>query len=133
MKKNLFKLILPGMALFFGMNLVGCAIPLQIQSGRVGWSEYTTVPSKDYEVVGMVIVTLSGSSSTTEADISTDLMRAARDIGAHDIINVRVATKVLSYGKKELSASAIAIKYTTTLRTQAGESLLVKQNGGYVK
>jgi hypothetical protein len=77
------------------------------------WSRYTRIPSKDFTVVGIVVVRYTDSQT-----ISADLMEAAKALGADDIINVRVDSEGGGDdGKKILAASAVAIKYTAALYT----------------
>jgi len=75
-------------------------------SGAVEWSRYTTIPHKDYTVVGIVSVDCRNSRTP-----SADLMMKAKEIGAHDVINVLVDTK----DKKVIGASGTAIKYTSAI------------------
>ena len=75
-------------------------------SGAVKWSRYTTIPHKDYTVIGIVIVDCKDSKTP-----SADLMTKAKEMGAHDVINILVDTK----DKKVVSASGTAIKYTNAI------------------
>jgi uncharacterized protein YbjQ (UPF0145 family) len=81
-----------------------------VNSGGVHWSKYSMAPSRDFTAVK--IVTIKGDNITTPA---ADLMEAAKALGAHDIINVRVDTATaLTKGRKIVGASALAITYTST-------------------
>jgi uncharacterized protein YbjQ (UPF0145 family) len=77
-------------------------------SGAVQWSKYMAVPSKNFTIVG--IVTAKCETSQTPA---ADLMEAAKNAGAHDVINILVDTKKPDKGGKNqvVSASGVAIKY----------------------
>ena len=102
-----------------GIILMGCATqPNPTGTEKVSWSDYTLVPSKDYVVVGAVVV--RGSSIRT---LNADLMEKAIEIGAHNIINVRVDIEQDYSGKKIIAASAVAIKYTdVTLKVKSASA-----------
>jgi hypothetical protein len=105
--------------------LSGCASQ---NAARTGWSEYTTVPDKDYTVVGPVVV-----NPSNERTVSTELMAEAQKLGAHDIINVRLDEEFDSLGvKRILTASAVAIKYTTTIlpKDEASPTAALASGGG---
>ena len=119
--------ILP-LALVLGMAFSSCSTFLPPGSGpqTVDWSEYTVIASKDYTVVGAVVVKVTDSKT-----INADLMQEAVKLGGHDIINVRIDVEENSSGgKKVLAATAVAIKYTAeTLKTKEGEPLVQKSGG----
>ena len=102
--------------LVFGSVLIGCASSPNERSSRsnerVSWSEYIPVPAKDYTVVEVVIL-----REVDPATLSTNLMEKAVEMGAHDIINVRVddERRLDENGRmrrRVVAASALAIKYT---------------------
>jgi len=101
-----------------GIILMGCATQTNpTGTEKVLWSDYTLVPNKDYVVVGAVVV--RGSSIRT---LNADLMEKAIEIGAHNIINVRVDIEQ-DYSKRIIAASAVAIKYTdVTIKAKSASS-----------
>jgi len=72
----------------------------------VEWSGYSEIPEKDYTVVGIVTV-----DSRATGTPSADLMDKAKEMGAHDIMNVRVDT----IDNQIIGASAIAIRFTNVI------------------
>ena len=107
--------------MLFVSMLIGCTTqPTERPSRnneRVSWSEYIPVPAKDYTVVGVVIL-----RDVDPATLSTNLMEKAVEMGAHDIINVRVddERRVDENGRMRrriVAASALAIKYTDNTLT----------------
>ncbi|MDR1506699.1 MAG: hypothetical protein LBI67_06310 [Treponema sp.] len=130
-------------ALFVGM--IGIALVFVALSGcktsssgvtQVGWSEYTAIPSKDYTVVGIVIINPVEDQKT----LGAQLMAEAKAAGANDIINVRTDVEVDSSGKETIvAASAVAIKYgetikekTTTTVVADGKTVTTANSEGYV-
>jgi hypothetical protein len=120
--------------LVFGQVLIGCtSAPSAAGAGRyrsiemVPWVGYTLIPSKDYTVVGVVIL-----REVDPATLSTDLMEKAAEMGAHDIINVRVDEERMvdeegRTRKRVVAVSAVAIRYTNvTLTPELHESLMPK-------
>ena len=71
-----------------------------------GWSWFTRIPSKDFTVVGIIVL------RNVEMP-SVELMNAARELNADDIINIRVDIDRMGNNDTCLAASAVAIKYTT--------------------
>jgi len=114
----------------FGLVLSGCVsqTPAQRPSKHneaVLWAEYPRIPSKDYIVVGVII--LKGVDPLT---LSADLMEKAVELGGHDIINVRVDSERMLDKKRVVAASAVAIKYTNeTLSPEIHSSLYVPHAG----
>jgi hypothetical protein len=107
----------------FALVLSGCASQA---ATRVGWSEYTTVPEKDYTVVGVVVVNPANGRTT-----AAELMAEAQKLGAHDIINVRLDEEFDSLGvKRILAASAVAIKYTDTLKDETSAPIFKTVDNG---
>jgi uncharacterized protein YbjQ (UPF0145 family) len=96
-----------GILLVLGLILSSCATPQGNVTKQPGWSEYTFIPSKNYTVVGAVVVRSAEGFRTLNAD----LMEAAIKLGAHDIINVRIDYESTSSGQRFLAGSAVAIKY----------------------
>jgi hypothetical protein len=97
-------------SLTLGLAFAGCSTTTG-NVEKVGWSNYTAIPNKDYTVVGVVIV-----RSENAVTLNADLMAEAVKLGADDIINVRVDAEVDDQGKQKIvAASAVAIKYTETL------------------
>jgi len=131
-KKMTSKKISIGMlmtVLAFGLVLIGCASSSASTSAsapapsrsrnneRVSWSEYPPIPAKDYIVVGVVIL-----READPATLSADLMQKAVEMGAHDIINVRIDDErgVDNNGRmrrRVVAATAVAIKYTNETLT----------------
>ena len=106
-----------------GLSVTGCGTTTGTSLSReTGWSHQTVVPSKDYKVVGVVIV-----KNTTEQMVIADLMEEAKAAGGHDIINVRM-TKTVSglSGKITIdNATAVVIQYTDeTLMSQTGNAVV---------
>jgi len=93
--------IAAGAILVLGLIFSSCATE---SVAKTDWAEYTVIPSKNYTVVGAIVVRATGFKT-----LNADLMEKAISMGAHDIINVRVD---LENGQKILAASAVAIKYT---------------------
>ena len=114
--------------LAFGAVLIGCNSapePATHMSSRVPWSDYSVIPSKDYTVVGTVIVRDANPNT-----LSTDLMEKAVTMGAHDIINIRVDIERKGEGRGiiVISASAVAIKYTDeTLKSKTTTTTVTDQ------
>jgi len=129
--------IAAGILLALGLTLSSCATQ---GVAKTSWAEYTVIPSKNYTVVGGIVIRATGFKT-----LNADLMDKAIAMGAHDIINVRVDYESATGGQKILAASAVAIKYNeqtlidktttsttvnNTTTTVTSESNLVKNNGG---
>ena len=103
-----------------------------LTTSQVGWSNYSDLVAKDFDVVGVVIVESTEISKTYPLMFTTtvegsrptyaDLMKKAVEVGADDIINVRVDKTVKSkktlidffIGSEDIyvyTATATAIKY----------------------
>ena len=121
--------------LVLGLILSSCATG---NVAKTEWAEYTVIPSKNYTVVGAIVIRGSGFKT-----LNADLMEKAISMGAHDIINVRVDYETSLSDPKILAASAVAIKYndqtlvdewtnTTTadgkVTTSSGETYVVKSS-----
>jgi len=90
-----------------GLSMTGCATDPSVTRG--GWSEYNIDSDGEYLIVGTVIVT-----NARRATLLADLMNKAIEMGAHDIINVRVGVTDL-FGFRVRSATAVAIRYVNEL------------------
>ena len=85
------------------MMLVCSCSTTDLTTNQVGWSNYSDIVVKDYDVVGVVTVEstetikvgfLSLTSEVTGSRVTyADLMKKAVEIGADDIINVRIDKK----------------------------------------
>jgi len=84
---------------------------------RAPWSAHSIIPSKNYSVVGAIVV-----RTTNSATILADLMERAIALGGHDIKNVIVTRTITDDGAEITSAIAVAIRYTNeTLEVQTEE------------
>ena len=112
-----------------GFSVTGCA---STDVGRErGWSHQTVIPSKDYVVLGAVVI-----RDVNERTVIADLMELAIEMGGHDIINVRTTTTTTSLGFLRLSsrinsASAVVIKYTedTLVAREASTDVVINESG----
>jgi hypothetical protein len=109
-KSKLFLAGILASALVFGLTAAACSSTTGFVE-TAGWSNYTTIPNKDYTVVGSVVIRTDDTKT-----INADLMTEAVKLGADDIINVRLDTEVDDKGKQKIvAATAVAIKYAETL------------------
>ena len=113
--------------------LLASCTTTDLASNRTGWSDYATIATKDYAVVGIVRVVseevtqrgfLGVANSRKGSEITYDLLIAeAKRLGADDVINVRVdRTDASLHGtfdwlfgyteKCTYTANALAIRYT---------------------
>jgi len=88
------------------------------------WADYTLIPSKDYTVVGAVVV-----RNTTSETFLADLMDRAIAMGGHFIKNIRLSVVTEGEGRDRTRsvtvATATVIRYTDeTLRTQVTETFM---------
>jgi hypothetical protein len=97
--------IAAGILLALGLSLSSCESTTG-SVAKTGWAEYTVVPSKNYTVVGAIVIRGIGFKT-----LNADLMDQAIKMGAHDIINVRIDYEPSTNGPRILAATAIAIKY----------------------
>ena len=98
MKKVSFLLLV----LLTVLTLTSCKT-VNLETNRVGWSNYSDLVVKDYDVVGIVTVEstetitngpLMLTSSVTGSRVTyNDLMKKAQTLNADDIINVRIDVK----------------------------------------
>jgi len=134
-RKKLIGILVTVLAL--GQVLIGCVSTSPSTSAsaagrsrnneRVPWSEYPPIPAKDYTVVGVVIL-----READPATLSADLMQKAVEMGAHDIINVRVDDERVvdengRMRRRVVAATAVAIRYTN--ETLTFESLYMSGTG----
>lgn len=85
------------------MLLVCSCSTTNLTTNQVGWSNYTDLVVKDFDVVGIVsiesteVIKKSAYNFSTTIEGSrvtyTDLMKKAIELGADDIINVRIDKK----------------------------------------
>lgn len=103
----------------FGLVLAGCATPTPRPTvptrhvETVLWVSYPRIPSKDYEVVGIIVL-----RDVDPNTLSADLMERAAAMGAHDIKNVRIDAERMLDRRRVVAASAVAIRYTETLSSE---------------
>jgi hypothetical protein len=93
--------ILGIMALALVVILSGCTTT-NLTTNTAGWSDYGEILTKDYEVVGHVRVEASETKTVSPLRITTTiegskvtydaLLREAIELGADDVINVRIDT-----------------------------------------
>ena len=81
------------------------------------WSAHTIIPSKNFTVVGSVVV-----RNTTSVTVLADLMERAIAMGGHDIKNVIITHTITDNGARISSAIAVVIRYTN-------ETLTVREEG----
>jgi hypothetical protein len=110
-KSALFSLGILTVLLTLGMVLGGCSTT---GPQKVSWSDYSVHSSKDYTVIGTIVIRTSDART-----INADLVEKAVELGGHDIINVRVDVETETQGgERILAATAVVIKYTDeTLKT----------------
>ena len=85
---------------------------------QASWSAHTLIPSKNYTVVGAVVV--RNTDSTT---VLADLMERAIAMGGHDIKNVTITHTITDDGARVSSAIAVVIRYTNETLTVREETL----------
>lgn len=88
-----------------GFSMTGCASDPDVNRG--GWTEYSFLPGREFVVVGTVVV-----RDVRRVRLLDELMTQALEMGAHDIINVRVGMKRGPFGSRIRLATAVAIRYT---------------------
>jgi hypothetical protein len=109
-KSTLFLAGISAAALAFTLAAAACSTTTGLVE-TVAWANYTAIPSKDYTVVGSVVIRTDNPRT-----LNADLMTEAAKLGADDIINIRIDTEIDGKGiKKITAATAVAIKYTETL------------------
>ena len=110
---------------------------IDMSTNQVGWSNYTSLATKDYEVVGIIHMQAKETITTSFLSIQTTkkgqritysaLMKKAEEMGADDVINVRVDRNTESsstifdwlFGSKKVYtyyATATAIKFKGTVQ-----------------
>ena len=91
-----------------GFFMTGCGSMDPMASRFPSVSDYTFIPSKDFVVVGAVVL-----RDVDPQTLVADLMDAAIAIGGHDIINIRVDWRWYRYGHTAINtATAVVIRYT---------------------
>ena len=85
--------------LVVGLGLAGCSTT-NLTTNTTGWSDYAEILTKDYEVVGHVRVETSETKTVSPLALNTTiegskvtydaLLQEAIDMGADDVINVRI-------------------------------------------
>jgi len=84
----------------------------------VPWAEYTSLPSKDYTVVGAVVL-----RDTDRRTVMYDLMERVIALKGHDVINVRMTVKP----NGDIAAvTAVAIRYTEDTINPDKDGILYK-------
>jgi len=108
MKKGLKAIGIIAVAVI-GFSLTGCVSTPGMPPTRFPVvSDYTFIPSKDYVVVGTVV--LRGARQET---LIADLMDLAIAMGGHDVINIRVDWREATGGGREINtATAVVIRFT---------------------
>ena len=86
---------------------------------RVPWAAHTFIPSKNYTVVGAIVVRSMDGGAT----ILADLMERAIAMGGHDIKNVIITHSITPQGAHVTSAIAVAIRYTNQTLTVREERI----------
>ena len=91
-----------------GFSLTGCVTAAGVPPTKFpAISDYTFIPSKNYVVVGAVVV-----RNTSHETLIADLMDQAIAMGGHDVINIRVGWRDVM-GHREIStATAVVIRFT---------------------
>ncbi len=99
------KLFLVMMALTATLILSSCK-SIDMSTNQVGWSNYSSLATKDYDIVGIIYLESTETIKTSFLCINTtktgsritysDLMKKAEEMGANDVINVRVDRKTES-------------------------------------
>lgn len=108
-----------------GFSLTGCMTAAGVPSTRLpAISEYTFIPSKDYVVVGAVVL-----RNTSHETLIADLMDQAIAMGGHDVINIRVGWRDVM-GHREISnATAVVIRFTEETLVEGITSTTVTAEG----
>lgn len=129
-KSALFPMVLVGTMALLTSSCQTASVDLT--SNRTGWSDYAKFAVKDFNVVGVVRVTSTETTTHSPLNLSTEdkgskitydmLMSDAKKVGADDIINVRIDQQqtavrtVLDFftgytDTKVYTGNALAIKY----------------------
>ena len=143
------KLFLIMMALTAVLILSSCK-SIDMSTNQVGWSNYSSLATKDFDVVGIVYLESTETIKKSPLNLSTtikgsritysDLMKKAEELGADDIINVRVdrntdsTTTIIDFligstRTYKYKATATAIKYTNA----ASDGSTAGNSGNLVK
>jgi len=149
MKTKLFQLItlvlIASVALLTGCGSFGTtssSAEVYFTNGGT-FGENVFIPVKDFEAVGLVFTTtqFTTNDKTIDGDVFTyqALLKEAEKLGAHAIINIVIDKKfelvttganlsAKTWQQQTWYASALAIKYTETLR-ETGKSTVINENG----
>ena len=100
-----------------GFSMTGCATAAAVDpfpSRFPAISDYSFIPSKDFVVVGAVVV-----RNTSHQNLAADIMDAVIAVGGHDFINLRIdwrsvpgAIGVPAGAPQINNATAVAIRFT---------------------
>ena len=88
----------------------------------VPWAEYTYLPSKDYTVIGTVVL-----RDVNQRTVMYDLMEQVIAMKGHDIINVRMA---VTQNGDITAATAVVIQYTDETINPDEEGIFVSDLSG---
>ena len=119
-----------GIFMFTGCVTPGTPAALRLMHESFGAFPEAAIPVKDFEPVGLVFTTTtfridSRGGITGNVFSYQDLLREAQAVGAHGIINLTIdrQTSNVTVGHRAfqeitIRASALAIRYTTTITGQ---------------
>ena len=116
-------------AMIGGFSMTGCASNEGVNRG--GWSKYSSVPSRNFVVVGTVEV-----RNVRRTALLEELMTRAFEMGAHDIINVRIGMARGPFGGRIRLATAVAIQYvheTSWERTARAAAIVDAEVAAHVR
>jgi hypothetical protein len=112
------KLIIAGVAVAVVWVTLGSVFTVGAHASDRGFGNYTGLPGnarvvvKDYEPLELVFATVTAKKSDN-VDIRDLLLKEAKKLGGHGIINVNVDSQGKFFSSEEtLTGSALAIKYT---------------------
>ena len=104
------KLFLVMVVLTSALILSACKT-IDMSTNQVGWSNYSSIAAKDYDIVGIMHLESTETITTSFLSINTtkegsritydELMRKAEEMGANDVINVRIDRKTESKSSQE--------------------------------
>jgi hypothetical protein len=91
--------------------------------GGLGRGYNTGVVVKDFEPLELVFVTTTSKSGSGAAEAHDLLLKEAKKLGGHGIINVNIDTRRNGwFGEVTLTASALAVKYTDSAGVPAADT-----------
>ena len=124
MKKGL-KFIWIAAVAVVGFSLTGCVTAAGVPPTTFpAISEYTFIASKDYVVVGAVVV-----RNTSHETLIADLMDQAIAMGGHDVINIRVGWRDVMGGREISTATAVVIRFTEETLVEGFTSTVISADG----